>query len=79
MQQGFATITQAIRAFEYAQENSWTSTTSSNTGLSVDLNLVPKPLTTDDPSVVGDRLRPREPEDWWYIVYVGINPGVFPT
>ncbi|KAJ7225331.1 hypothetical protein GGX14DRAFT_556139 [Mycena pura] len=79
VQQGYPTVSQATRAYEYAQEQGWTLTVPRYHGLMLDIASVPRPLETNDPAVIGDRLDPRIPEDPWYIVYKGVNPGIFPT
>ncbi|KAJ7680854.1 hypothetical protein DFH06DRAFT_1120444 [Mycena polygramma] len=76
IQQGYATPELAIASFEVAQQHGWTyeSATASPETLPRD---APLPIRLgDDPE--GGLFR-RDPGDPFYVVYAGINPGVFGT
>ncbi|KAJ7468814.1 hypothetical protein FB451DRAFT_1177559 [Mycena latifolia] len=80
LQQGYPSKARARVAFKFAQRNSWTCRANSSSALRLSPSNAPLPVledpTSNDPS---STLVNREPSDPWYIVYAGINLGVFGT
>ncbi|KAJ7225378.1 hypothetical protein GGX14DRAFT_556182 [Mycena pura] len=78
--QRYATHELATRAFAWASENGWTFEGEAWVARPVDIARAPLPVASDDPSrLPARRLCARNPGDPWYVVYQGINPGIFPT
>ncbi|KAJ7178665.1 hypothetical protein C8R43DRAFT_1118037 [Mycena crocata] len=75
--QGYATRTQALAAFEWAHINGWVC--KSDSWLPIALASSDAPHPVDLTATTAPLLPARQPEDPWYIVYAGVNPGVFPT
>ncbi|KAJ7061117.1 hypothetical protein C8F01DRAFT_1252757 [Mycena amicta] len=76
--QGYGDITAARRAYDYAVARGYTSTQSQDRGLALPLDLMPVSVVTAN-RVDEARLLPRTPDELWYIVYQGVNPGIYPT
>ncbi|KAJ7062240.1 hypothetical protein C8F01DRAFT_1284703 [Mycena amicta] len=77
---GYQSRADATRAFNHALEAGWTSTTPHSPGeLPMAPDKTPRPITTYDLSLFGDRVRARGSQETWYVVYVGIRPGVYAT
>ncbi|KAJ7605233.1 hypothetical protein DFH06DRAFT_1150624 [Mycena polygramma] len=77
LHQGYSTETPAREAFQLAQANGWTSTSQTWSVVPLSSSLAPQPWgTASTPSTA---LCPREPSDPWYVVYSGVNPGIFGT
>ncbi|KAJ7163983.1 hypothetical protein C8R43DRAFT_1122944 [Mycena crocata] len=79
LHQGYPTIEAAERAFKVAEDNGWTST-DTNTWLSTPISITHAPLPLPPTGTVPTSdLFTRRPDDPWFIVYSGVNPGVFPS
>ncbi|KAJ7178544.1 hypothetical protein C8R43DRAFT_942197 [Mycena crocata] len=77
LHQGYMSVEAAHHAFSLAQENGWTRTASA-TLLSSPINITnaPLPISEGAPLIVS-QLFARGTTDAWYVVYAGVNPGVF--
>ncbi|KAJ7053018.1 hypothetical protein C8F01DRAFT_1090098 [Mycena amicta] len=71
--EGYPSLATAQAALEWLQSRRLTSSSQSWSPREED---IPLPCNSAD-DLAGHG--PREPSDAWHIVYVGINPGVFPT
>ncbi|KAJ7251187.1 hypothetical protein B0H12DRAFT_1234256 [Mycena haematopus] len=78
LHQGYSTRQQAEDAFAFAQGKGWTCESATWTAVPVS--------SADAPQPVLDPTGPRSPlaaqrktGDPWYVVYAGVNPGIFPT
>ncbi|KAJ7169366.1 hypothetical protein C8R43DRAFT_1121239 [Mycena crocata] len=75
---GYATVTEAYRAFEYAQARSWVRVVS-NAPVTHPIQALPQPQNPEDNDeenpLNGDE--PFDGNSLWYIVYRGITPGVY--
>ncbi|KAJ7456840.1 hypothetical protein B0H11DRAFT_2243720 [Mycena galericulata] len=70
--QGYATVSQAEAAFEYARQRSWISPAESSTPL---IPSLPTPQASDSLTINalhGGIFTPK-----WHIVYAGITPGIY--
>ncbi|KAJ7606053.1 hypothetical protein DFH06DRAFT_1348316 [Mycena polygramma] len=77
LQQGYASTELAIASFEVAQRHGWTFQSAAPSPVTLPRH-APLPIAPgDDLNAPG--LFPREPNDPYYVVYAGINPGVFGT
>ncbi|KAJ7081902.1 hypothetical protein C8R43DRAFT_965550 [Mycena crocata] len=84
LHQGYASVAAATAAFNFAHEKGWTCVCTDTTWSSFPISITQAPLpfaAADDRSRSSDSttLCPRRAGDPWYVVYAGINPGVFPT
>ncbi|KAJ7040101.1 hypothetical protein C8F04DRAFT_1178205 [Mycena alexandri] len=77
--QGYPTHERADAAFALAQANGWTYCGDAWTATPVASSHAPLPVTNEEGRRESDALLLRDPADPWYIVYAGVNPGVFPT
>ncbi|KAJ7509960.1 hypothetical protein B0H11DRAFT_1900377 [Mycena galericulata] len=77
--QGYPTAALATAAFQLASEHGWTSEAEADSwsALPISISRAPSPINAQDSTA--PTLIPRHPEDPWYVVYAGINPGIFPT
>ncbi|KAJ7606399.1 hypothetical protein DFH06DRAFT_1348108 [Mycena polygramma] len=75
--QGYAHEELAIAAFALAQHKGWTYMSNSPSPAAFP-RLAPLPIVEGEDSSK-TVLSPRELDDPYYVVYAGINPGVFPT
>ncbi|KAJ7048756.1 hypothetical protein C8F01DRAFT_1276111 [Mycena amicta] len=78
VQQGYESVSSANAAWSYYHALGYTSTTPQD-GLALALESMPKPLPMDFSLVPPQRLQGRAPEDFWYVVVHGVQPGVYPT
>ncbi|KAJ7259462.1 hypothetical protein C8J57DRAFT_1515530 [Mycena rebaudengoi] len=78
LHQGYATLAAAQRAFALAHANGWTRTTGSCAASSspVHADAAPKPLP-DSGQLIPTALTEASQTQKWYVVYAGINPGLF--
>ncbi|KAJ7173535.1 hypothetical protein C8R46DRAFT_1215466 [Mycena filopes] len=79
LHQGYTTLEAAENAFHLALINGWACDSQSWRATPIQRSQAPLPLA-DDPTTVSPEtpnLLPRSPGDPWYVVYAGINPGVF--
>ncbi|KAF7318030.1 hypothetical protein HMN09_00310300 [Mycena chlorophos] len=77
--QGYPDTQSAERAFKVASAAGLTSTISLRSGrLPIEVAAAPRPLEPEDLHN-NDRLQGRAWNDSWYVCYVGIEPGVYPT
>ncbi|KAJ7626015.1 hypothetical protein FB45DRAFT_1030332 [Roridomyces roridus] len=74
--QGYRSRAVAQAAFLHAQQHSWVSTQATLAATPIPAALAPRPLATGVPPPPLSR---RESGGFWYLVYVGVNPGIFPT
>ncbi|KAJ7197832.1 hypothetical protein GGX14DRAFT_573975 [Mycena pura] len=72
--QGYPSRPLAQSAFDFAAVRGWTSAFS----VPLDIARVPLPVP-DNPSTIARLHASRDPSEWWYVCYKGVNPGVFPT
>ncbi|KAJ6503158.1 hypothetical protein C8R47DRAFT_1067270 [Mycena vitilis] len=82
LQQGYRTVPQAEAVFQWADTNGWTCCSSAWQPRPIAPSQAPKPLPLSagpNPPASDSPLAFRHPDDRWYIVYQGINPGVFGT
>ncbi|KAJ7893227.1 hypothetical protein B0H13DRAFT_2339815 [Mycena leptocephala] len=83
LQQGYSAIDDAHLVFEHAQRRGWTSDNSAWSSTPMSASDAPVPLAHEHPiaplSAQGGPLSFRSPNDPWYVVYQGVNPGVFAT
>ncbi|KAJ7481677.1 hypothetical protein FB451DRAFT_1394310 [Mycena latifolia] len=80
LHQGYLSHAQATAAFEFARLQGWTSDVDhswANTPISS--SQAPLPVPSDGLETRHSALSIRLAGDPWYVVYAGINPGVFPT
>ncbi|KAJ7050215.1 hypothetical protein C8F01DRAFT_1264297 [Mycena amicta] len=78
--QGYANVVAAHHAFDYAVAHGYTSTTPQARGLPLPLAEIPASIVDASHAIVDEaRLLPRASDDRWYIVYQGVNPGVYAT
>ncbi|KAJ7197312.1 hypothetical protein B0H12DRAFT_1245072 [Mycena haematopus] len=77
LHQGYSTRAAAEAAFELAQANNWTCVLASWFPVLISGSLAPKPVGHE--SGRDERLCERERDAPWYVVYRGVNPGVFAT
>ncbi|KAJ7436469.1 hypothetical protein B0H11DRAFT_2256174 [Mycena galericulata] len=75
---GFASRETAMAAFQHAEANAWTSTAVAWTSLPISMTRAPLPVADATPTSL-PAVATRDPKDPWYVVYAGINPGIFPT
>ncbi|KAJ6509359.1 hypothetical protein C8R47DRAFT_1208543 [Mycena vitilis] len=73
LQQGYPTPERALAAFELAEANGWTCASRSWSAVPITASLAPKPW----PHQSG--LSARGDDDPWYVVYAGVNPGIYGT
>jgi hypothetical protein len=83
LQQGYTSVAAAHAAFELAQRNGWTCRDASWPVAPRSASQAPLPLT-DDPASTSSSTPPSPfthvaSGDAWYVVYAGVNPGVFRT
>ncbi|KAJ7201936.1 hypothetical protein B0H12DRAFT_1244119 [Mycena haematopus] len=77
LHQGYSTRAGAEAAFELAQTNNWTCVLASWFPKLISSSLAPTPVRHE--SGGDQRLCEREPDAPWYVVYRGVNPGIFST
>ncbi|KAJ7060664.1 hypothetical protein C8F01DRAFT_1083660 [Mycena amicta] len=77
--QGYTNVSDAERAYNYAVERRYTSTQPQASGLALPLAQIPASMVDENNDVDEARLVPRAADDPWYIVYRGVNPGIYPT
>ncbi|KAJ7429177.1 hypothetical protein B0H11DRAFT_2266724 [Mycena galericulata] len=75
---GYSSRETAVAAFHHAVSNAWTSTAADWTSLPVSLTRAPLPIA-DATTFPLPQVATRNPQDPWYVVYAGINPGIFAT
>ncbi|KAJ7066044.1 hypothetical protein C8F01DRAFT_1079734 [Mycena amicta] len=75
---GYSDLTSARQAFDYAEAHHYMATRPQDRGLPLPLDQIPTSIVTAH-GVDEARLQPRAPDDLWYIVYQGVNPGIYPT
>ncbi|KAJ7839126.1 hypothetical protein B0H14DRAFT_3458893 [Mycena olivaceomarginata] len=82
LHKGYATRIQAEAAYELAIANGWTCSMATWTPSPISSAQAPRPpvldrsaLTLESESALGR----SGVDDPWYVVYAGVNPGVFPT
>ncbi|KAJ7457580.1 hypothetical protein B0H11DRAFT_2243338 [Mycena galericulata] len=73
LQQGYPTTALATAAFELAVQRGWTS----DSDLPISISRAPSPINAEESTA--PTLIHRLPQDPWYVVYAGINPGIFAT
>ncbi|KAJ7925373.1 hypothetical protein B0H13DRAFT_2314586 [Mycena leptocephala] len=78
LQQGYSTVEQAHAAFEFAHCMGWTCRSSSWAATPISPSQAPKPIA-DGAFSEDSLLCPRKRGEKWYVVYAGVNPGVFAT
>nr|GAT45578.1 predicted protein [Mycena chlorophos] len=77
--QGYPTMDAAKEAFKVAEKAGFTSTTSLPLGdLPVTIERAPRPVHSSDLNKQA-RMAGRAYNDLWYVSYIGIRPGVYPT
>nr|GAT44038.1 predicted protein [Mycena chlorophos] len=77
--QGYPSVEDAERAYRVASKGGLTSTTSLPVGqLPVAIDMVPRSIRAPD-LADARRMEGRALNDLWYVGYVTINPGVYPT
>ncbi|KAJ7432250.1 hypothetical protein B0H11DRAFT_2260906 [Mycena galericulata] len=76
LQQGYKSFATAEAAFQHALEKGWTSSASDWAALPISISSAPLPIANDAASL---EIANREPDDPWYVVYAGVNPGIFPN
>ncbi|KAJ7680868.1 hypothetical protein DFH06DRAFT_1120453 [Mycena polygramma] len=74
LHQGYSTTARADAAFEVAQANGWICSSDSWSPVPVPSSLAPKPWPHQTTALCA-----REDADPWYVVYCGVNPGIFAT
>jgi hypothetical protein len=82
LQQGYSIVEHAHAAFEFAHRNGWTCRSAAWAATPVSRADAPLPLPesdSDTPPSHNSVLGRRPPAGRWYVVYAGINPGVFAT
>ncbi|KAJ7017141.1 hypothetical protein C8F04DRAFT_1279936 [Mycena alexandri] len=80
LQQGYTTVDDAQVAFDTAVSKGWTCASDFWRATPVLPSQAPAPLTTDPAMDADTRSRRRSVEAHsWYVVYAGVNPGVFAT
>ncbi|KAJ7712635.1 hypothetical protein B0H16DRAFT_1479259 [Mycena metata] len=77
--QGYSTRERADAAFALAQANGWTYRGDAWMATAVASSEAPLPVTDEAGRCTSESLFLRGPADPWYIVYAGVNPGIFPT
>ncbi|KAJ7061955.1 hypothetical protein C8F01DRAFT_1251785 [Mycena amicta] len=78
--QGYSVVADARRAYGYATAKGYTSTDPPQGGLPLPLAQIPASILDATNRIIDDsRLVPRTTDDPWYIVYQGVNPGIYPT
>ncbi|KAJ7606435.1 hypothetical protein B0H17DRAFT_1221755 [Mycena rosella] len=78
--QGYPTRAIALAAFEWALACGWTSADPSPSIAPISSSEAPlliTPLPAILPDIRDSVLAPRSPGNPWYVVYAGINPGIF--
>ncbi|KAJ7049324.1 hypothetical protein C8F01DRAFT_1265518 [Mycena amicta] len=78
VQQGYESVASAQHAWNYYHVLGYTSKTPQD-GLVLALEAMPKPLPLDFSLVAAEHLQGCAPEDSWYIIIHGVQPGVYPT
>ncbi|KAJ7051250.1 hypothetical protein C8F01DRAFT_1176381 [Mycena amicta] len=73
---GFSSRKAAQAAFDFCEQASWTCSLSVISSMPVPLHLIPKPVENEH-DLQGHV--PRAAGDWWYVVFVGVHPGVYPS
>ncbi|KAJ7059926.1 hypothetical protein C8F01DRAFT_1254017 [Mycena amicta] len=73
---GFPNRQAAQAVFDFSSRAGWTSTENVATLTPVPLALVPHPVRHEHDL---DGHTPRSPGDWWYVVFVGVHPGLYPS
>ncbi|KAJ7049307.1 hypothetical protein C8F01DRAFT_1093494 [Mycena amicta] len=76
---GYPDIPSAERAYSYALAQGYTTTTAQERGLALPLARIPASILGANNSIDEARLLGRSEDEPWYIVYQGVNPGVYPT
>ncbi|KAJ7059365.1 hypothetical protein C8F01DRAFT_1085185 [Mycena amicta] len=77
---GYHSQADATHAFAHADQQGWTSTTPRSPGqLLMEPSDTPRPITAYDLTLFGDRIRTRGSSEKWFVVYIGIRPGVYAT
>nr|GAT43315.1 predicted protein [Mycena chlorophos] len=74
----YVNIAEAETAFEYARQRGYT-TTSPQRGLLLPVDQIPKSALQQDGTIDAARLTPCATDEEWYVVYKGVNPGLYPT
>jgi hypothetical protein len=77
LHQGYPSREDATRAFEFARRKGWTCASLAWVTGPVSGGDAPQPVVQEDGAAV--LLSGCQIGDPWYVVYAGINPGVFPT
>ncbi|KAJ7430094.1 hypothetical protein B0H11DRAFT_2264328 [Mycena galericulata] len=75
LQQGYPTVALATAAFELASQRGWTLQADSWSGQPVSVSRAPSPINAEQSTA--PTLMHRHAQDPWYVVYAGINPGIF--
>ncbi|KAF7320574.1 Retrotrans-gag domain-containing protein [Mycena chlorophos] len=75
LQSGFSRLSDAHAVFDFASSQGWTST-AEDLLIPIPPERVPWPVNAED-DLEGHC--PRQPRDPWYVVYVGIHPGIYPA
>jgi hypothetical protein len=75
--QGYPSREAATKAFDFARRRGWTCDSASWTPTPISAEQAPLPVLEERASRTS--LVHRKPEDPWYVVYAGVNPGVFPS
>ncbi|KAJ7814315.1 hypothetical protein B0H13DRAFT_1924909 [Mycena leptocephala] len=78
LHQGYPDRAQAVAAFEFTQGRGWTCEAGAWSALPVSPRHAPMPIPTGG-ALPTTHLSSRRPADPYYVVFKGINPGVFGT
>ncbi|KAJ7470057.1 hypothetical protein B0H11DRAFT_2237973 [Mycena galericulata] len=76
--QGYQSLAMAQTAFQHAVDQGWTSSASEWSALPRSIASAPLPVA-DHTTLAVPELPTRQLSDRWYVVYAGVNPGIFPT
>ncbi|KAJ7033982.1 hypothetical protein C8F04DRAFT_1260479 [Mycena alexandri] len=79
LHQRYTTVDEAHAAFDIATSNGWTCVSNFWTATPVLPSQAPLPLSNEPSDFDGPSLHHRSIDDPWYVVYAGVNPGVFAT
>ncbi|KAJ7038752.1 hypothetical protein C8F04DRAFT_1179427 [Mycena alexandri] len=77
--QGYPSRERALAAFNLAQLNGWTCRGDAWTETPVLSSDAPLPVTDETARAASQSILAREPHEPWYVVYAGVNPGIFPN